>query len=502
MAKQYKNVYTILEKVKKGEIRSYYKEKDGLFGKINFYKKPDLITPNLHYLDENRLRIMMEQHLADGNSVLPYFNKLVQYQEFKNIPTDKKPSFEKFHHDLRVKSQKFPEHILRDIFKMYYNRIEKLKFEERNEKNFVKYKFLEKANNPIGKIMSEGSSLKSAIFARNVYTYLLTRLTALEYMDQDSSKDVSKSMENGSEFSNQDVEQALDKLLESKCAKSMLEEAVQRAQDLCQQMDQFLPEDLQETMFENIDESKDGQDAGKLSASYIQNIAQRLESIKLSMGSLKEKIKKLLDKSVNYFSSSTKTEFENILDSDNIGGIDDYIELHPTLRKIFIEDVMVKDTKPVGKIDLYIDISGSMSGTCGAVNDKGNPITKMEFCKSFAAKLEQMQMLNDVYIFDTVVKKYKKDPISIAFLNANGGTKIDNVIYSIEKNQTNALVITDAEDNCRNYSDKAFFIGVEGAMFNHFYKPTLKQYVDRAQIVIFDGQRILNVDCNGNILAK
>jgi hypothetical protein len=32
--KQYKNVYTILEKVKKGEIQSqsYYKDKEGLFG--------------------------------------------------------------------------------------------------------------------------------------------------------------------------------------------------------------------------------------------------------------------------------------------------------------------------------------------------------------------------------------------------------------------------------------------------------------------------------------
>ena len=33
--KQYKNVYTILEKAKKGELDSYYKG-DGLFGKIDF----------------------------------------------------------------------------------------------------------------------------------------------------------------------------------------------------------------------------------------------------------------------------------------------------------------------------------------------------------------------------------------------------------------------------------------------------------------------------------
>ena len=47
--KNYKNVYTILEKVKKGEIKSYYKnDEGGLFGKLNFYKKEDLIKPHMH----------------------------------------------------------------------------------------------------------------------------------------------------------------------------------------------------------------------------------------------------------------------------------------------------------------------------------------------------------------------------------------------------------------------------------------------------------------------
>ena len=50
--KQYKNVYTILEKVKKGEIQSYYKEEESLFSKLKFYKKPDLLKPYVHYIDE------------------------------------------------------------------------------------------------------------------------------------------------------------------------------------------------------------------------------------------------------------------------------------------------------------------------------------------------------------------------------------------------------------------------------------------------------------------
>ena len=59
-SKQYKNVYTILEKVKKGEIQSqsYYKDKDGLFGRLNFYKKSDLVKPYIHYIDEGKICLL------------------------------------------------------------------------------------------------------------------------------------------------------------------------------------------------------------------------------------------------------------------------------------------------------------------------------------------------------------------------------------------------------------------------------------------------------------
>ena len=43
--KQYKNVYTILEKVKKGEIKSYYNDdEDGLFGRLTSIKKLILLS--------------------------------------------------------------------------------------------------------------------------------------------------------------------------------------------------------------------------------------------------------------------------------------------------------------------------------------------------------------------------------------------------------------------------------------------------------------------------
>jgi len=265
-------------------------------------------------------------------------------------------------------------------------------------------------------------------------------------------------------------------------------------------MDDVMDGDIQEKMFEAANEPGTSNGASKLSPDYLRTIAASLENINLSMGSLKEKIKKLMDKSVSYFSAKKKTIYEDLFNSDNIAGLEEYEMLHPKLRKIFIEDVNIKDTKSVGKIDIYIDRSGSMSSYCGVQNANGDSISKMDFCKAFTAKLKAMDMLNDVYTFDNRVKKGKNDIISIAMMDCDGGTTIDAAIRSIENNGRNALVITDAEDDCSIYSDKAFFIGVQGANFSYFNPETIKEYSDKGQVVVFNGESIRKVDEIGNTI--
>jgi hypothetical protein len=252
-------------------------------------------------------------------------------------------------------------------------------------------------------------------------------------------------------------------------------------------------------MFENI--NKDGgQQAGNMSPDYIRKVAQELSKLKLSMGSLKEKIKKLMDKSASYFSSKKQVTYDDLFNSDNLAGLNDYIELHPKLRKVFVEDILVKDEKPIGKLDIYIDISGSMSDNCGVENTIGQGISKLDFCKAFTMKLKEMEMLNDVYLFNTSVTKYSSDPISLAMLDTCGGTKIDNAILRINKEGVNALVITDAEDRCSIFSDKAFFIGIKGARFSHFNTDVIEKYSENNQVVVFDGTRIYNVNRNGDAI--
>jgi hypothetical protein len=478
--KQYKNVYTILEKVKKGEIQSYYNDDDdGLFGKINFYKKADLIKPYMHYIDERKVDTVVDTYIQNQDAIADAYRKL---STSAKINPDQKPDFNAFAEKVRENYRKFPKHMSKDIHKLFYHKMENLEFEARADSNYTKFKMLERANNPVAKIMTEGSNLKSTIFARNIMAYFAVRSAMMEYIDPETQQQFMSGM-NG-EGNPDDIDQAMDKMFNDKQSKNMLDQALKDATDTCKGLDESIDKETQEKMFDNV--NKDGGRQSKLN---------------LSMGSLKDKIKKLMDKSASYFSSKKEPIYEDLFNSDNLGGLNDYIELHPKLRKIFAEDILVKDEKSIGKVDIYIDISGSMSDNCGVKDAHGNKISKLDFCKAFTVKLSEMDMLNEVYLFNNSVTKFKNDPISLAMLDTSGGTTTDNAIRSIEKNGVNAIVITDAEDTCREYSDKAFFIGVKGSRFSHFNHDIIEQYSDNNQVVVFDGTKVYNVDRRGNTIG-
>ena len=499
-SKSYKNVYTILEKVKKGEIESHYKDKEGLFGKINFYRKPDLVKPYLHYLDERRIENIMDEHMRNKDSIKKIYNDFTSTTQFKKIEEAKKPTFDKFYNEFHeVYNKKFPKHLTKDIFKMYYNKIEKLDFEDRDEKNHTKYKFLERSNNPVGKIMSENSQLKSAVFMKNVVSYFISQLAMLKFVDEEAAKEMEKNMNGGgNEFGNDKSDSIMDKMLDNKSSKQMLDKAINDAQETCKALDQSMSEDQQDQMFEST--SSGGSEAAKLNGDYINQVARSIQSVKLSLGSLKDKIKKLLDKSASYFSAKEDVKYEALFHADSIAGLDEYVLLHPKLRKFMAEDINIKETKKVGKIDIYIDISGSMSSSCGVKNDNGHHVSKLDFCKSFAYKLKEMDMLNEIYTFENKVEKIKSDVISIAMLHDRGGTDINKAVNKIVNNGVNAIVITDAEDHCNIYSEKAFFIGVQGANFGHFEPNVIKEYSDKDQVIVFNGTEIHKVNDKGCII--
>jgi len=500
MAKQYKNIYTILEKVKKGELDSYYKYDGGLFGKLNFYKKKDLVKQHLHYLDEKRLENIMQCHLKEKIDFHESFQEFQKSSDYiDKIPDVKKPDFDNFMKKVtEIYNQKFPKHLLNDVFKMYYNKIEKLDFEDRDDKNLSKFKLLEVANNPVGKIMSENSQLKSSVFSRSAISYFLSQLAMLSYVNPEAAKKIENSLKDDSnEFDNQDADEIIKETFNNQMSKDMLENSMKKAQDLCKSLDGIMSDDQQNQMFDACQDN--ASEAGKLNTEFINDATRRIERIKISMTTIKNTIKKLMDKSKSYFSAKEETIYEDLFNADSISGLDQYELLHPMLRKVMSEDIMIKDTKKIGKIDLYVDISGSMSSNVG-IDVNGISLSKLDFCKSFLYQMKQMDMLNKVYLFKDSVKECNIDPISIAMISESGGTNIDRAVDKINKNGVNSIIITDAEDRCTIYSDKAFFIGVKGCDFCSFDAKIIKEYSEKDQVIVFDGTKIEKVDIVGCIM--
>ena len=283
--KQYKNVYTILEKVKKGEIKSHYNnEEGGLFGKINFYKKPDLVKPYLHYLDADKLSDIMNSQLGANNSTETLhecYSSLMKTKEFKKWQASgngKDLTFRDFTTEVRRAYSDFPKHLQNDIFNMYYNKIDNIDFEERTDKNYTKFKFLERSNNPVGKIMSERSNLKSAIFMKNVMLYYLTRMAFLKLSDKEAYDKMKNALNGGNDFDNNDIDKILKQDFGAGGSTQMMNEMIDKASQMCKKMDEVMDEETQEQMFQNISPNNSNE-ASKLDSGYVDRVSQKLLSL-------------------------------------------------------------------------------------------------------------------------------------------------------------------------------------------------------------------------------
>jgi hypothetical protein len=489
----------------RGVSRYYDDERPSLFDRVQFYQKPDLIKPTLHWLDESSVKSFVKDMFGDKSHLMQQA-ELLKASSAPEVQT-MVPDSSKFVTKMANNFDKIPAHLIYDIFKMYYNKTTKLEFEQRTEKNKMRYKFLERSNDAVGKIMSESSHLKSAVFTRNIVMHYLMHMTLMDYIEPKSSDKMSSALNEEKQRKNSadKAQDTMDQMMNHPNFDKGLRDAIQNAQQVCQLLDENMDQDLQESLFKESDSSgfkKGGNGASKVSLETLQDVKQRLDHIKMNMTSVKEVIKKLLDKTFSYFSSRKEIEYEDLFNSTDVSGLDEYVLLHPKVRKIFAEDILIPTHKSVGKINVYIDISGSMDGGCGLKNAKKQHIDRLDFAKSIVAQLMESNMINKVFLFNSEVKEIKPNLISLSYVSTSGGTTINSVVKHInEVEKTHSLIITDAEDGCNTYSDQAYFIGVKGSNFSHFADDTIKKYSENDQVIIFDGNKMHRVDQHGRITA-
>lgn len=555
--KIYKNMNTLFERVKTGKVRGNVAVKT--FSNINYFKKKELVKPYLHSIDQMSLDNSIDNYIQSDSINNGLLNKTISRintihkSKGETTVVDK----ETVAKQMRDVYKSFPKEIGRDVFNQYYSDIKKLSFEDRSDYTKNRYRMIDKANDPVTKVITRDSSIKSMIYSRNMVQYYISMLTIIKAEDpqgyqklmndlkkeganqqpqngngsgkpdgdkqsgsqpqksddqsqqdgdtqSDSQSDAPSNSQSGSnkgdsKQKDSDSKSALDKIMEKFLDKpdhnsqSMYEQAMQQAKDTSEKIDKIMSKDDVDELWDKLSYNS-ASALQKIDDKYLTEIEQKLTSIDMNGDKLKPYLKKILDRSFSYFNGKEEHIYDEFLNSPDISEIIEFEMLHPKLRKFALEDIQVKTTKKIGKINVYVDVSGSMGSSA---NISGVSMTRLTFAKAVLLRLKKMDVIDEVFTFNNNVKKRKTDVTDILTIDTSGGTSIDTVINHVDKLDKNAIIITDADDSVYRYSDKVFFIGVAGADFRHIRPEPREQYVSNKQLIQFNGDDVYNIGFDG-----
>jgi len=316
-------------------------------------------------------------------------------------------------------------------------------------------------------------------------------------------KDVSKSAGNGSSDEKMLSPERMLAELQKKGVQNSTpdKESIQKSVDRVvfdKGIDNAIDKDFHKVMKELRDMNRSGllSENSSLQDKNIQDIINNLQNlgkiksqlsqIIVNEGTLKPLIKKILNESRSYFAARTKVIQNDLISADDYLGINDLEFLHPVLKKVKLLDISVNEHLPIGKINVYFDISGSMISIVGSTK-----LTAITLTKAIIFKMKKLDMINQLFPFGNTVREPLKleDNMRLLLMDANDGTHIEGVLDHIRRMGQNAVIITDAEDQVTSYTDKAFFIGIN-TNFRRFhrdeYKKNKQLFVYRDEIGTFD----------------
>lgn len=501
-----------------------------------------------------------------------------------------------------------PDHLIQDIYSIYYNKSKDIKFAELKDSNIVKFKILQNVNNSLLKPISNGNAMASFMYAKQISHFLfeefLKSLTDKEKEELEKSmkdcnsgegeskdkKDGDKSDGQGkgkgkpdksgnkpdgkgekesgsggeseddddSDESDGDDQQDQDNgdqdgdgtdsdgegdegedgdnegnnqsnqskspggknagksghrnnPLTGHNAKENVDPANNRKKEqqkpqtlqdrLGEKIDNmFSKPDIQQRMDEAIgkadklmsDLEKAGLDMSKDGLGQIATIANMkqlrddIAALSVNKRAIIDAIKNVLDNSKNYFSKKCTVIEVDFMEADEIDEIYGMEYIHPVFKSMMLDRLTTEERKPLGKIDLFIDISGSMGSNSGIPG-----VSNMLFAKSIALAMYKMDLLNNLYTFDTRVTKIEVNEVNILLIGYGGGTSIETVVRHVQNiSKNNAICLTDGEDTVNTYDDKMFFMGTVGVVFSSFSGSEAgKKYIESNQCINFDGNK-------------
>lgn len=228
----------------------------------------------------------------------------------------------------------------------------------------------------------------------------------------------------------------------------------------------------------------------------LKEVRNDIHALTMNKRAIAEAIKQILDNSKNYFSKKYKLKEIDLLEADEIEEIYGIEYIHPIFRSTMLDRLSTEERKYQGKIDLFIDVSGSMGSNSGIPG-----VSNLLFAKSIALAMLSMDLLNNLYTFDTSITKIPVNELAILMIGFGGGTSIETVVkHVVNVSKNNAICLTDGEDSVQTYDERMFFMGTIGVMFSYFSHPHQgnkdangrtagQRYLMNNQCINFDGQK-------------
>lgn len=253
---------------------------------------------------------------------------------------------------------------------------------------------------------------------------------------------------------NGELEKIVDKALNK--AKNNIEQAKKNADEKIQDLKDQLGEEAMKDLMNNDPEFLD----------KVEELKDRLSAVSINKESIRKVMDKILNESMNYFSTKFNRVEESLFDCEECEDLFGLEFLHPVFKMAEIMSVGNESRIYKGKIDLFLDCSGSMSSY---KTFEGTNIRMIDLVKGIAMVLYRMGMIENLYFFDGSLYKIDNvNEITILSFSRSGGTDFNKVIAKIKQNGNNSVIITDGYDSCNYYDKRAFWIGVGGTTFDRY----------------------------------
>jgi len=513
MAKGKIKADTLLRKIQKGTSNLSEKARANLpgfsfndNGGISMFKKREIVQPYLHPIDSRLLNDEVERTVKN---------------DLRGIDPEIDKNFSKL----------LPKHLVNDLFSLYYNPSGRMKFEEGNKTNQIKFDILDSINNSLIKIVTNDSHLASYVYTEEIGKFLYKKFMemppeerkkleqALDQCNQGQGQGKGKGQgqgegdedgdgkstgkkgnkqgkNDGSSDSNENEESKRDPSQNGRggannshgnnSKKDMSQEAADRmdqalkdmvnnlnskkSQKELEQHMQAAEQKLDKLRDVGVDVENDQEMPEEERKEIIKNL-NNLDSIRYSLSRLnvsKDKILKAVDKILNGASNYFSPKCTQR--DVELFEADQILDINgiELLHPVFRKTRILDLSITERKYIGKFDLYVDCSGSMGAgCGGDLQSVARIDLAKSLAMQMKELGILGDLYEFEDRPKKIMNTDMSILMMDARGGTNIEYVMKNILKSGNNAVVLSDGESYVDTYSHKALFIGV-GTDFHYF----------------------------------